>query len=243
MKALILKEIRSFFGSITGYVVVGVYLLINSSFLWIFSNSFNVLDSGYATIENLFIISPWVFLFLIPAITMRMFSDEKKAGTMELLLTKPLSDLQIVYAKIIAGVLLVVVSVLPTLLYFYSIYMLGNPVGNIDIGGTIGSYIGLVFLGCGFVSIGVFASALTDNQIIAFLLAVFLCLFFHIGFDTIADLGTFSSVALFVKELGINEHYLSLSRGVIDSRDVIYFVGLVIIFGLATRLVIQSRKW
>lgn len=223
--------------------MVGVYLLINSSFLWIFSNSFNVLDAGYASIENLFIISPWVFLFLIPAITMRMFSDEKKAGTMELLLTKPLSDLQIVYAKIIAGVLLVLVSVLPTLLYFYTVYILGNPIGNIDIGGTIGSYIGLVFLGCGFVSIGVFASALTDNQIIAFLLAVFLSLFFHIGFDTISDFAVFSSVSLFVKELGINEHYLSLSRGVIDSRDIIYFAGLVIIFGLATRLVIQSRKW
>lgn len=243
MIALINKEIRSFFNSITGYLVVAVYLLINSFILWLFPNNFNLIDWGYASLESLFILSPWVFMFLIPALTMRMFADEKRAGTMEILLTRPLTDLQIVWAKIIAGVLLVLMSLLPTLVYYYSVYQLGNPVGNIDQGGTIGSYIGLLFLGSGFVSIGVFASSLTDNQIVSFLLGFFLCLFFYAGFDEIAGLELFGAADLVILNLGINEHYNSLSRGVIDSRDVLYFAGFITVFAFATRLVLQSRKW
>lgn len=243
MIALINKEIRSFFNSITGYLVVAVYLLINSFILWLFPNNFNLIDWGYASLESLFILSPWVFMFLIPALTMRMFADEKRAGTMEILLTRPLTDLQIVWAKIIAGVLLVLISLIPTLVYYYSVYQLGNPVGNIDQGGTIGSYIGLLFLGSGFVSIGVFASSLTDNQIVSFLLGFFLCLFFYAGFDEIAGLELFGAADLVILNLGINEHYNSLSRGVIDSRDVLYFAGFITVFAFATRLVLQSRKW
>ncbi len=243
MRALMWKEIKSFLNSITGYLVIVVYLLINSVFLWLFPGSFNILDGGYASIENLFLISPWVFMFLIPAITMRMFADEKKGGTLELLLTKPLTDLQIIFSKFTAGLILVIFSVLPTLLYYYSIYQLGNPVGNIDSGGALGSYIGLIFLGASYVSIGVFASSLTDNQIVAFLIALFLCYFFYSGFDQIAELNALGSFNLLILSLGINEHYTSMSRGVIDSRDLIYFIGLILIFSYATRLVIQSRKW
>lgn len=243
MSALIAKEIRSFFGSIIGYLVIITYLLINGVFLWIFPGDFNLLDAEYASLRNFFTLSPWVFLFLIPALTMRLFADEKKAGTMELLLTKPLTDWQIVGAKFLAGVLLVFFSLLPTLLYFYSIYQLGNPVGNLDIGGSIGSYLGLLFLGAGFVSIGVFASALTDNQIVSFLLGVFLCFFFFYGFDRIAGFDLFGAADLFIMKLGINEHYTSMSRGVIDSRDLLYFLSLIALFLGATRLVIQSRKW
>ncbi|MDR9374748.1 MAG: gliding motility-associated ABC transporter permease subunit GldF [Schleiferiaceae bacterium] len=243
MTALIAKEIRSFFGSIIGYLVIIVYLLINGVFLWIFPGEFNLLDAEYASLRNLFTLSPWVFLFLIPALTMRLFADEKKAGTMELLLTKPLTDWQIVGAKYLAGVLLVFFALLPTLLYFYSVYQLGNPVGNLDMGGSIGSYLGLLFLGAGFVSIGLFASALTDNQIVSFLLGVFLCFFFYYGFDRIAGLALFGAADLFIMNLGINEHYTSMSRGVIDSRDLLYFLSLIALFFGATRLVIQSRKW
>lgn len=243
MIALIQKEIRAFFGSIIGYLVVMVYLLINSVFLWLFPGNFNVLDGGYASLANLFTISPWVFLFLIPALSMRMFADEKKGGTMELLLTKPLSDLQIVLAKYVAGIALLLVSLLPTLVYYYTVYQLGNPAGNIDSGGAFGSYIGLLFLGAAFLSIGLFASSLTDNQIVAFLLAMFLCFFIFYGFDQIAGLAFFGGLDLFILKLGINEHYNSLSRGVIDSRDVLYFVSLIALFIGATRLVIQSRKW
>jgi len=237
------KEIKSFLNSVTGYLVIIVYLLINSVFLWLFPGTFNILDGGYASIETLFLISPWVFMFLIPAITMRMFADEKKGGTMELLLTKPLTDLQIIFSKFSAGLILVLFSVLPTLLYYFSVYQLGSPVGNIDSGGSFGSYIGLIFLGASYVSIGVFASSLTDNQIVAFLIAVFLSFFFYTGFDQIAGLNSLSSFNFFLLSLGINEHYTSMSRGIIDSRDLIYFIGLILIFAYATRLVIQSRKW
>lgn len=243
MGALMLKEIRSFFNSITGYLVIVVYLVINSVFLWLFPGSFNILDAGYSGIDTLFIISPWVFMFLIPAITMRMFADEKRAGTMELLLTKPLTDLQIVWAKFSAGFILVLFSLLPTLVYYISIVQLGNPVGNIDSGGTFGSYIGLLLLGASYVSIGVFSSSLTDNQIVAFLIAVFICFIFYIGFDELAGLELFGNGDLVILNLGINEHYTSLSRGVVDSRDVLYFLSLVVIFALGSRLVIQSRKW
>lgn len=243
MRALIAKEIRAFFGSITGYVVIGVYLLINSAFLWIFPGNFNVLEGGYANLSDLFTISPWVFMFLIPALTMRMFSDEKRAGTMELLLTKPLSDRQIVWAKWLSGMVLVVFSLLPTLLYYYSVYQLGNPVGNLDSGGIFGSYIGLVFLGAAFVAIGLFASSLTDNAIVAFLLGMFLCFFVFYGFEQLSGLALFGQADLFLLKLGINEHYISMSRGVIDSRDLLYFLSVILIFTEASRLTIQSRKW
>ena len=186
MIALIQKEIRSFFGSIIGYLVILVYLLINGVFLWLFPGNFNILDGGYASLGNLFTISPWVFLFLIPALSMRLFADEKKAGTLEILLTKPLSDLQIILAKYVAGLFLLLLALLPTLLYFYSVYQLGNPAGNLDSGGTFGSYIGLLFLGGAFLSIGLFASSLTDNQIVAFLLAMFLC--FFVFYDWVENL-------------------------------------------------------
>ncbi|AEV32576.1 gliding motility-associated ABC transporter permease protein GldF [Owenweeksia hongkongensis DSM 17368] len=243
MGALMLKEIRSFLNSITGYLVIVVYLLINSFLLWMFPGVFNILEGSYASIDSLFLVSPWVFMFLIPAITMRMFADEKKAGTMELLLTRPVTDMQIVLSKFSAGFILVLFSILPTLIYYVSVYQLGNPVGNIDNGGAFGSYIGLLFLGASYVSIGVFASSLTENQIVAFLIGVFLCLFMYIGFEQMSELNLFGNADLFILSMGISEHYTSMSRGVLDSRDMLYFISLIVFFSLATRLVIQSRKW
>jgi ABC-2 type transport system permease protein len=243
MISLLWKEINGFFSSITGYLVIITFLLINASFLWLFSGNFNLIESGYASIDGLFLISPWVFMFLIPAITMRLLADEKRLGTLELILTKPLTELQIILSKYLAGLLLVVFSLLPTLIYFYSIYQLGNPVGNIDVGGTVGSYIGLLFLGASYTAIGLFASSLTDNQIVSFIISLALCFFFYFGFDQIAASDVFGSLNLLIYSLGINEHYISMSRGVIDSRDVLYFLSLIAAFLLATRLTLQSRKW
>jgi ABC-2 type transport system permease protein len=191
----------------------------------------------------LFIIAPWVFLFLIPAITMRSFADEKKAGTIELLLTRPLTDLQIIVSKYLAGFILVLFSLLPTLIYYFSVHKLGNPVGNIDTGGMWGSYIGLLFLGGAFVSIGIFASAITDNQVVSFILALFLCFFIYTGFDFISSFSLFGKIDNIILALGINNHYCSMSRGVIDTRDVIYFLSLISIFIFGTRTVLESRKW
>jgi len=243
MLSLLKKEIQSFLGSLIGYIVIVVFLSIMGLLLWVFPGEMNVLDGEYANLNALFTIAPWVFMFLIPAITMRLFADESKAGTMELLLTKPLSDLQIIAAKFIAGLLLVIISLLPTLVYYISVYYLGAPVGNLDQGGFWGSYIGLIFLASAFVGIGLFASSLSNNQVIAFIVAVFLSFFFYIGFDFISSIGILGKVDLLIMKLGINEHYISMSRGVIDSRDAIYFISLISFFILLTKLKLSSRKW
>lgn len=243
MKSLFLKEIRSFLNSLIGYIVIIVFLLGISLFMWIIKGESNVLDNGYATIDTLFAIAPWVFLFLIPAITMRSFADEKKTGTIELLLTRPLTDLQIIIAKYAAGLALVLFSLIPTLVYYFSVYKLGTPQGNIDAGGTWGSYIGLLLLGSSFVCIGVFSSSLTDNQIIAFIISLAMCFFCYTGFEQISSLSLFGKADTFIEALGINQHYNSLSRGVIDIRDVVYFLGFNAFFILLTKTVLESRKW
>lgn len=243
MFTLLRKEINAFFSSLSGYVVIVVFLLANSLFIWVFPGELNVLDSGYADLETLFIIAPWVFLFLIPAITMRLFADEKRTGTLELLFTKPLGDLQIILGKYFAGLTLVLLSLLPTLVYFASVWYLGNPVGNIDVGGFWGSYIGLFFLAAIYVSIGVFTSSFTENQIIAFISAMLLSFLLYAGMDYLSSLPVFQSSNQWLIGIGINEHYSSMSRGVIDSRDIVYFVIVISLFILFTKFVLQSRKW
>lgn len=238
MFSLLKKEITSFFGSLTGYVVVFVFLLATGLFLWVFPGNFNIPDSGYASLDGLFGLAPWVYLFLVPAITMRLFAEEKRLGTMEVLLTRPLSVLQIVLAKYLAGLLLVVISLLPTFLYFYSVYVLGNPISCIDMGGTWGAYIGLFFLAAIYVAIGLFASALTDNPVFAFLLAMALSFLAYMGFDLVGSMQFPSDIQQFLINLGINEHYQSVSRGVVDSRDVVYFLVVITLFiFLASRII------
>ncbi|MBK9283834.1 MAG: gliding motility-associated ABC transporter permease subunit GldF [Sphingobacteriaceae bacterium] len=246
MYILYLKEIRSFLSSLIGYMAIGVFISLIGVFMWIIpseSGGSNILDNGFANIDPLFYIAPWVYLFLIPAITMRSFSEERKSGTLELLLTRPLSDLQIVLAKYFAGLTLVLISLLPTLIYYYSVNALCQKNTGMDTGGMWGSYVGLFFLGAGFVAIGTFASAISENQVIAFIFALLLCFVCYIGFDFIADSGVFGKYAALIKNLGINEHYTSMSRGVIDTRDAIYFISVAALFNLLTRLVLESRKW
>lgn len=243
MFTLFRKEIFSFLNSLIGYLAVIVFLLINGLFLWVFPMGFNIVDYGYASLDNLFTLSPFVFLFLIPAITMRSFADEKRSGTIEMLLTKPITDFQIIMAKYLAGVTLVLFSLLPTLIYAISVYLLGLPKGNLDMGGMWGSYIGLLFLASAFVSIGLFVSSVTENQIIAFILALVLSGFAYIGFDFVSELSLFGKADLFIMSLGIQAHYTSMSRGVIDTRDVLYFISLISIFMLLTKIVLESRKW
>ena len=243
MLTLLEKEIRVFLNSLIGYIAIVVFLITVGLFMWIIPGSTNILDNGYATIDTLFVIAPWVFLFLIPAITMRTFADEKKAGTIELLLTRPLSDLQIILAKYFAGVVLVLIALIPTLVYFYSVSALGNPAGNIDSGGVWGSYIGLLFLASAFVAIGVFASSISNDQVTAFILALFLCYFCYAGFGYISTLDLFGKIDNFILSLGIDDHYIAMSRGVIDTRDMLYFVSISAVFIFSTRTVLESRKW
>jgi len=246
MLTLYLKEIRSFLSSLIGYIAISVFITLIGIFMWVIpteGGGYNILDNGFANIDPLFFIAPWVYLFLIPAITMRSFSEEKKNGTIELLLTRPLTDLQIVLAKYFAGFTLVIVSLLPTLIYYYSVHVLGAPKGNLDTGGMWGSFIGLLFLGAGFVSIGIFASSIAENQVIAFIIAMLLCFFCYIGFEYIAQSGVFGKYDALFKGLGINDHYTSMSRGVLDTRDVLYFLSVITLFNLFTKLVLESRKW
>jgi ABC-2 type transport system permease protein len=243
MLTLLKKEISGFLSSLIGYIVIAVFLLINGLFIWIFPMDFNILRYGYSSLDGLFILAPFVFLFLIPAITMRMFADERRSGTMELLLTKPVNDLQIIMAKYLAGLILVVVAILPTLIYVLAVWQLGLEPGNLDKGGTLGSYIGLIFLSAAFVAAGLFSSSLTDNQIVAFILAVFFCGFSYIGFESIHNLELFGKADLFIKSMGINAHYVSMSRGVIDTRDVIYFLSFIALFLLLTKISLQRRLW
>ncbi len=243
MFALLRKEIESFLSSLIAYIVIVVFLLVVSFFLWVISFGHNIIANGYASIDGLFAIAPMVFLFLIPAITMRMFAEEKKGGTIEMLLTQPLTDLQIILSKFFAGLILVIFSLLPTLVYYYSVYQLGLPPGNIDSGAMWGSYLGLLFLGATFVAIGLFASSITDNQIVSFILAALISAFFFIGFEFIWPLDIFSNVGLLLSQLGILTHYESISRGVIDSRDLIYFISVIAFFLMLTKFSLASRKW
>lgn len=232
MFAILKKEFNSFFASPIAYLVIGVFLLINGLFLWIFKDDFNVLNAGFADLNSFFFLAPWVFLFLIPAITMKSFADEFSNGTIELLKTKPISDWKIVFGKFWASLLLVLVALTPTLTYAYTIYQLANPIGDIDFGSIIGSYIGLLFLAATYTSIGLFTSTLSKNQIVAFLLGVMITFLLFYGFDAISSsLGN----ELSIKKMGINEHFKSISRGVIDTRDIIYFLSVTIFFLFITK--------
>ena len=232
MTAILKKEFNSFFASPIAYLVIGVFLLINGLFLWVFKDDFNILNAGFADLNPFFFLAPWVFLFLIPAITMKSFADEFNSGTIELLKTKPISDWQIVLGKFSASLLLVIVALIPTLTYVYTVYQLGNPSGNIDFGSTIGSYLGLLFLAATYTAIGLFTSTLSKNQIVAFILGVFITFILYYGFDAISNsLGN----DLNIKKIGISEHFKSISRGVIDTRDVIYFVSVTLFFLFITK--------
>jgi ABC-2 type transport system permease protein len=237
------KEINGFFSSLTGYIVIIVFLLINSMFMWVFPGEWNMFDRGYAGLDSLFFISPWVFLFLVPAVTMRMIAEERRLGTIELIFSKPLTERGIVYGKFLASVVLVLLALLPGVIYYISVYILGETPGNLDRGGTLGSFFGLFFLASVYASAGIFASSLTDNQVIAFIIAVFICFFLYAGFDSLAYLPGLREADEAIIRLGINEHYKSLSRGVIDLRDIAYFAAVAAIFNELTVFNLLSRKW
>jgi ABC-2 type transport system permease protein len=236
------KELNSFLNSLIAYVVIGVFLIATGLLMWVFPET-SVLEYGYADMDTLFSLGPYVFIFLVPAITMRSFAEEHKSGTMELLVTKPLTDWQIILGKFFACFLLVLGALLPTVIYYYSVYQLGTPVGNIDTPGVIGSYVGLVLMGGVFCSVGILASSMSKNQIVAFIIGAFICFLLFTGFESVSTLNLWSENTLFLKQLGLLEHYESLSRGLIDSRDVVYFFSVIFVLLSISKLIIGSRKW
>ncbi len=242
MLHILKKELNSFFDSLIAYLFMGVFLIAIGLFMWVLPGE-NVLDSGFADMETLFSNAPFVLMFLIPAITMRSFAEENKAGTLELLFTKPLRDTDIILGKFLAGFCIAILTILPTLVYYFSISQLGDPVGNLDTPGIIGSYLGLLMLAGVFTSIGILTSSLSDNQIVAFILAIIFCYLFYTGFSALAGLEVFKSISEILLQMGIAYHYTSISRGLIDSRDVIYFFSITGFALAGTWLVLASRKW
>lgn len=242
MFTILRKEINSFLNSLIAYLIMVIFLTGIGLFIWVFPDS-NVLDYGFADLSSLFGLAPYVFMFLIPAVTMRSFAEEKKGGTMELLLTRPLTDWDIILGKYLASFLLIVVTLLPTLIYYFSVYYLGSPQGNIDSAGVVGSYIGLLLLAAVFSAIGIFASSISENQIVSFIIAAFLCFVLFAGFSSISSLTSGGELAYFVNQLGLDYHYQALGNGLIDSRNIIYFLSVIVGMLMATRLVLASRKW
>lgn len=236
------KELYSYLSSFVAYITIGLFLVVLGLFLWVFPDT-SILEYGYATLDNLFNTVPYLFMFLIPAITMRSLAEEKKEGTFELLATRPLTDWDIVLGKYLAALTLVLFALIPTLIYYISVYQLGVTVGNIDTGAVIGSYIGLFLLGGAFAAIGIFSSSITKNQIIAFAIAVFLCFFAFSGLESASQVLSLQKFDNILINLGINEHYQSISRGVLDSRDLIYFLSFITLFLLITKTILGGRKW
>ena len=242
MFAILKKEVNSFFASPIGYLAIGLFLVVTGLFLWIFKGEYNILDSGFANLEPFFTLAPWVFLFLIPAITMKSFSEEIKQGTLELLLTKPLTTVELVLGKYLGTLVLILLAILPTLLYIVAIWYLMSPGGNLDSGVILGSYLGLIFLGACYAAVGIFASILSPNQIVSFILAIFLCFIAYFAFEAMATLNIFGSGTFGVEGLGLNAHYESISRGIIDTRDVIYFLSFIFLFLALTSFILNKKK-
>ena len=234
------RELNSFFSNATGYIVIVIFLLSTSLLLWVFPGDYNILDMGYANIGGLFTLTPWLYLFLCPAVTMKMFAEEKQSGTIELLLTRPISPWKIVCGKALAGWLLVIIALLPTLIWALSVYYISDPVGNLDMGAFWGSWLGLVFLAMVYVCIGLFGSSISKNQIVAFIISALLCFVLFYGFELLGSLFS-GDIAYILKNIGIRQHCLSISRGVIDSRDLLYFIFGSSIFLYITKLIITKK--
>ena len=224
------------------YITIGVFLLVSGLLLWFFPDT-SILEYGYAELNGFFSLTPFLFMFLIPAITMRSFAEERREGTYVLLASRPLTDWQIILAKYFACLMLVLFALIPTLLYYYSIVQLGLPKGNIDGGAVAGSYIGLLLLGAAFAAIGIFSSSVTKNQVIAFAVAVLLSFIAYSGFDALGKIFASTVLEDVFGWLSINTHFQSMSRGVLDTRDVVYFITFILVFLGLTRIVIGGRKW
>ncbi|HSU52068.1 MAG TPA: gliding motility-associated ABC transporter permease subunit GldF [Segetibacter sp.] len=240
MWIICMKEWRQFFSSLTGYIAIILFLLLMGLFLFVFPDT-SILDFGYASLDNFFNLAPYIMLFLVPTITMRSIADEYKSGTFEILKTLPLSPSKIVWGKYAGCLLVVAMALLPTVIYAISIQQLSAR-GGIDVGGTIGSYLGLLMLGAVYTAVGICTSSFTNNTVVAFILAAFVCFLLYSGFTAISKLPIFANGAdYYIGMLGIDFHYRSISRGVIDTRDVVYFLAIIFLFLLITQRNLARR--
>ncbi len=230
MFAIFKREVQSFFTSPIGYLIVGLFLLLNGLFLWVFRGDFNIFDYGFANLSNLFLLAPWIFVFLVPAISMKSFSEERKLGTLELLLIKPISLWKLVLGKFLGVFLLCIIALLPTIVYVFAISELGIITGNYDFGVVLGSYFGLFFLVAAYASIGLYTSSLSDNQIVSFILGILICFLVFNGFDAFSSLFSNGETQQFIQSFGAKYHFDSIARGIVDTRDLMYFISLALLF-------------
>lgn len=241
MIAIFKKELLLFTKNKIGLITVSILLLVYS--LILFTNIFNlnILENGYADFSTFFSLSPIIYLIFIPAIAMRSFSEEYKNNTIDILFSKPISKLNIVLAKFYSVFFIVFLSIIPTIIYPITIYFIGEEIGNLDIGATVGSYIGLLFLCLVFSCISIFASSLSRNQLNSFIIGVFLNIFFYYGFDIISQLVDNGSASLVIQKMGIINHYELLSKGLISTTDIVYFVSISILFIMLCQLNIEKK--
>ena len=242
MLSLYFKEVRSFLSSIIGYVFILIYLIASGLFHWILSYNTNLLEGAEADLIPFFNLSPVILLILIPAITMRSIAEERRTGTIELLFTRPISDFNIILAKYFAGLTLAIIAIIPTIIYYFSMYYLGDPVGVIDLGATLTSYLGLGFICAVFVSIGIFTSSLTSSQIVSFILAMFLCWFMYDGLELLGAFSQVGEIDAIIRYFGISFHYNSIKKGIIDTSDLVYFISVIGLFLYATLASVKSLK-
>ncbi len=230
MFAIFKREVQSFFTSPIGYLIVGLFLLLNGLFLWVFKGDYNIFEYGFADLGNFFLLAPWIFIFLVPAITMKSFSEERKVGTLELLLIKPISLWKLVLGKFWGAFILCVIAILPTIIYVFSISDLGIIEGNYDLGVVLGSYFGLLFLIASYTTIGIFSSTLSDNQIVSFIIGVLICFLIYNGFDAMASVSKDGETQRFIQNIGASTHFDSIARGILDTSDLIYFISISLFF-------------
>ena len=242
MITLYKKEISIFFSTIIGYLIIGLFLLISSLILWHDISEINILDNAYASMDSFFSIAPLIFLLFIPSVSMSVFSEEFNTGTIETLITKPISSFEIVTAKFFAVLSLVIIAILPTITYVISIYFLGETTGNLDLAAVVGSYIGLLLLSSIFASISVYASSLSSNQIVAFILAMIMSSFFFFGFDILSQLPYLQIVDLILQKIGISYHYNMMSKGLLKVSDLVYFMSVSLLFIKLTEVVIKNKN-
>ena len=235
------KEINSFLSSLIAYIVISVFLVAMGLLVWVFPET-NVMDYGYADMGTFFTMAPFVLMFLIPAITMKMLAEETKTGTIEILVVKPVTKLQVILAKYFAALTLVVVAIVPTLVYYYSLYQLATPLGNVDTAGITGSYIGLLLLASVFSALGILASAMTNNQVVAFIIATFLSFILFTGLNSLAGINVWSAISLPLSKMSLEYHYHAMSKGLLDSRDIIYLISVSALFLFFSKLILDYKK-
>ena len=242
MTAIFKKELWSYFGNWSAWLIIGAFCLIGTLFLFFFENDSNIFDIGTASLQSYFVLVPWLLMFIIPAISMKTLAEEQQSGTLNWLFSQPVTISEIILGKFLAVWFVGVLCLLPSLTYLYTVYTLGVPAGNIDLGATFGSYFGLIILTAAFSAVGILASSLSQNQIMAYLLGVFMCFIFYFGIEQLASYKLLSGADYILSNIGFYQHFLAFTRGLIDTRDIFYFLLVTVLCLFLAKIFVEKKK-